>query len=500
MPNNTQTHFNGVASPTQKGSGMLKLSIITFFAVVLTAGGTYWLSRDSAEQKAILQNVQTTVQDAVKDTPLVPLVENVIDYIHAKPLPATVTKPSTTPGTLSGQNIHAQMSPPLGNKQSSTVTQNNTVTNKAQNNEQGTKPQNTTPATTNTTIINAPNGMVSLTPPTVQVGSIGSSTKDSLNDSAKKQQGEHEKNNKSTEHSPQNAQGSAQLQIVPSQEQKPATPTLAKVEEDEYVPLPFVDDVATWLVKRYSPKSGTNFSLGLINSRYGHDMQALMPQGEQDVYGSRAELLRYAFNAPMLKALYGLYADRFVKAMNVAAQKEVKAGKKIIPAKLLSAYATEFQILGDTLRAIGATTEFGEHMKNYETAAQKVLQVHKEITEAIHDLNTAKEKGENTKAFALRVTGLNAEYQRSIHERNLKKESLVSSIRQHISKHNRMDNDSILFVAKWLERRIATGVSDISTINNARIAGELLQDLSVKLSQSEKNTNVKAVNNKKNEG
>ncbi len=494
MSKNIQKPFDNVTSPTKNRSGILTLSIITLFAVALTVGGTYWLSRDKAEQKAIVQTVQNTVQNVVKDTPLAPVVTSVIDYINKEPVPARVTKPRTTPGTLSGQSIHAQMSPPLGSKQKSTATQSITQI-------QGKNSQNSQPKPANSKIIDSPNGTVTLTLPTVQVGSIEKTTKAPQKNTEIKQQNridEQQKSNINTIGSGSTAQEVTQQsrsvakqdtpeQNTPEQEQKPITPTRAKVSEDDLVPLPFVDDVATWLVKRYNPKNGTNFSLGLINARYGTGMYRLMPQGKQDVYGSRAQLLRYAFNAPMLKALYGLYAERFVKAMDIAAQKEVQAGKKIVPTKLFSAYANDFHILGDTLRAIGSTTDFDVHMKSYDTASQNVLQIHKEITDAIHNLNIAKEKGKATRAIALQIQELNAKYRRSIQERNSSKENLVSSIRKNISKQNRMDSDSILFVAMWLERRIATGISGENAINNARIAGELLQDLSSKLSQSGKN-------------
>ncbi len=504
MTDKNSSSFDAMSKPSKNRGGIVKLSIITLCAVALTAGGTYWLSRDNAEQKVILQKIQNNVEDVVKDTPFEPVVN--VAFSNLNPLPSAVTKPRTTPGTLSGQSIHAEMSPPLKNTPIAKDSAGSAGNEKMSSTHEGEKKSQLNSANipqipVHSNIIAQPNGTVSLTMPTQPMlhteRKTGNAPVNTVVDN-QPTSGNQSASTKQISSSPQTAPAEKNVPSIinaerlntenPEQnsaEQKPITPTLPKVNQDSVVPLPFVDDVATWLVKRYNPKTGTNFSLGSINSRYGHEMHTLMPQGKQDVFGSRAELLRYAFNAPMLTALYGLYADRFVIAMDKAAKKEAESRKKIVPAKILSSYAAEFQALGDTLQAIGFTEDFEERMNIYEQATQNTLKIHKEITDAIHDLNMAKEKGENTKALALRVNGLNAVYQRHIHEHNLAKENLVSAIREKISKQNRMDNESILFVAKWLERRIATGITGENAIANARVAGQLLQDLSTKLVKAE---------------
>ncbi len=503
-----ESSLQSMALPSQSRGGVLKLGIITFFAVIITALGTYWLTLDDKEQAQLVKDVQVGIEDAAKDTPLQSIVSDTLDYVTHTPPPASVTQPRTTPGTLAGQNIHADMSPPIKD-----TTQKNTASAPAQTQEKVSW-QSQTIAEKAKSIAEVKEEPMTEKPSTQPLEQEEQKAQEAQKPQDITKPQEHsedvapqEKNTTLALHT-DSATDTAPTTSAPAvspttpttpktqsltpptaQTAKPVkaiTPTIPKVNEDTVIPLPFVDDVATWLVKRYTPR-GTNFSVTSLNARYGEKMHTLMPAGNQDTLSVRARVLRYAFNAPMMNALYGLYADRFVKAMNVAAQKEVQAGKKVVPSKILSAYAADFQTLGGLLQAIGSTEDFINRIHDYENAVQNTLAVHTQITKAVHDFNTAKDTGENIGTLRLRVDGLNATYQRSIHQRNMAKENLVGAIRQKLSAPKYVDTESILFVAQWLDRRVTRGMNQDAVQDNARTAGRLLQDLSTRLIRTKHN-------------
>ncbi len=272
------------------------------------------------------------------------------------------------------------------------------------------------------------------------------------------------------------------------------TPVAPKVTQDQKVPLDFVEDMASWLVQRYNPRKGLSLNLSSANLRYGQKMHTLLPEGSKDVLGARAELLRYAFNSSMMTALYNLYADRFVQGMQKAAATPLQGQKEADPHKVLRTFSAEFSTLGSTLQGIGALVDFTTHMQNIDSSVEDTLRIHEELTEAIFAFDAAVEE-KNSDAAAtiqLRIDSLNAQYQRSIHNKTLATENLIAAVRKQAPAASHMDAESILFVAQWLDRRIHKGSSDTDIRQSASTAGTLLQNLAEKLQQTPSNTSENA--------
>ncbi len=264
------------------------------------------------------------------------------------------------------------------------------------------------------------------------------------------------------------------------------TPVAPKVEQDSTVPLTFVDDMASWLVTRYSPKGGISRHLSAANLRYGQNLRTLNPQGSANIQSTRASLLRYAFNSTMMSALYKLYAEHFVQSMAHAAQHMAQEKKNLPAQTILQGYATEFTSLGSVLQGLGTMPDFSKRMQAMEESVQETLRVHDKLTEAIFAFDSAVEEKKTDVAdtIQLRIDGLNAQYQRSLHNRTLASESLLAAVRQQAPAASRMDGDSIVFLAQWLERRIDQGQSLSSVQKSAATAGKLLQDLAQKLQKT----------------
>ncbi len=263
-----------------------------------------------------------------------------------------------------------------------------------------------------------------------------------------------------------------------------AVPMAPKVEEDSVVRLQFVDDLADWMVSRYQPgKSGGTSGAGVqsANLRYGSALKGL---GGGDIPAGREALLRYAFTPTMLEALYNLYADRFVEHLGTAAATP-QQGKVLTPAQIdemYRLYAAKLAVLAGVLEGVASVQDLSQQLENVEKSAQRALDIHTRVAEAVFALDQAREDGNQTKieAAQLRVDGLNAQYQRAMNERAAAQQALTSVVRSRGATRE-ADDDTILFVAGWAGRRQAKHPHTQATLHKG---AQLLRDLSGRLQRA----------------
>lgn len=263
-------------------------------------------------------------------------------------------------------------------------------------------------------------------------------------------------------------------------------PVKPKVEEDSTVRLLFVEDVAQWMVSRYQPaKDGGRVNAGVqsANMRYGTTLRGITYRGE-DLLAGRESLFRYAFTPSMLPALYALYVDRFVEDLAQAAA-EPKQGPPLTAQQtdeMYRAYAERFTALARVLDNISKTPDLRARMDKLNQSTQKATEVHAQVAEAVFVLDEAREAGKDgpIEAAQLRVNGLNAQYRRAIDERTLAQQALVGAIRGTDSARI-LDEDTVMFVALWIERRL---VKQPEAQDTARVAAHLLHDLAKRLQQA----------------
>lgn len=265
--------------------------------------------------------------------------------------------------------------------------------------------------------------------------------------------------------------------VSPTPGAEPAVPT---VREDSVVRPLFVEDLAQWLASRYQPGKdggGVNWNLQSLNQRYGAQLRGFGHSGE-DVFAGRAALLRYVFNTPMLTALYGLYADRFVEALERAARERALTPEQT--GDMLLAYAGRFAALGGAVRGIASLEDFQARMAAVAGLAQRATAVHSQMAEAVFALDEARTAGDKSRmnAAQLRVDGLNAQYQRLAGERNAAQQSLLRAVRQAGSGAHGMDDGSLMFTAHWMERRLN---HDPQSGQAIAAAAQLLEDLAARL-------------------
>ena len=281
--------------------------------------------------------------------------------------------------------------------------------------------------------------------------------------------------------SAQNAEATAALSTPPPG-------VMPQQREDSVIRSDFISDLANWLVMRYKPapqggKGQINVSIQAVNMRYGANMRGMERQGK-DPAGARAYILRYAFNPSMLEALYGIYADRLVDevARTAFAPDQGKALNEAQLNDLYKSYAAFFADLAGVTGGIAAMPDLKGRIEAVNGANQQTIALHGQIMENVFALDEAREKKDDAKITDIeaRIATLNGRYRSALQGQSNARAALVSALRKG-SPPQRLDDDSILFLALWIERRMD---KQADALDAARKASSLLHDLSLRFEKA----------------
>ena len=251
-----------------------------------------------------------------------------------------------------------------------------------------------------------------------------------------------------------------------------------KVTEDSHIKLETIEDLAAFIVSRFKPgpQTGTlNVSVQALNQRYGAKLA-----NTADGKGGRDALLRYAFHPTMLRGLYGLYADRFLDAVNTDA-----ASKGFTPdqiRQLHMAMAGRLVLLAGALEGVASVPNLDARLREEEKASQVVVDINAQMAEAVFAVDQLRENNaadSQVSTAQLRVDGLSARYRRALEERAALQRTLVAAIRQ--GGGQALDDDSLLFVAQWVDRRLRT---DPQALASVQAAAGILRDLARRSAQA----------------
>lgn len=253
---------------------------------------------------------------------------------------------------------------------------------------------------------------------------------------------------------------------------------MPRVTEDSRVRPDVVEDLAAWVVSRYKrgPQGGSlNVSVQSLNQRYGVKLAAA--SGGRG--GGRDALLRYAFQPTMLRGLYGLYADRFLEAVNHEA-----AAKGFTPeqtGQLRTALAGRAALLAGALEGVASVSDLPARLNAVDKAAQGVVDVNAQLADAVFDLDRLREdkaSAAQLSTASLRVEGLTARYRRALDSQAVAERSLVAAVRQGGGLS--LDDDTLLFLAQWVGRRLKT---DAQALASVRASASVLRDLARRSTQ-----------------
>lgn len=255
-----------------------------------------------------------------------------------------------------------------------------------------------------------------------------------------------------------------------------AQPAVPKVTADSKVRLEFVEDLAAYLVSRYKPGPGggsLSASVQSVNQRYGAKMTGLGA-------GGREALLRYAFHPTMLQSLYALYVQRFMAALGREA-----SARGLTPEQTRQMFmllAGRFVMVAGGLEGVAALPDLSRRLQGLEQLAQAAVDISSQMTVAVFDLDQLRENKASASRIStaqLRVDGLSARYRRALEERGAAQRALVAAIRK--SGGQALDEDSLLFLAHWVERRLRQDPQALASVQSA--AG-ILRDLARRCAQA----------------
>jgi hypothetical protein len=255
-----------------------------------------------------------------------------------------------------------------------------------------------------------------------------------------------------------------------------------KQREDSVIRADFLRDLAGWMVARYktSSKGGRGqIAAGVqsANMRYGTSLRGMDRRQAGDVSSARASILRYAFNPAMLEALYAIYADRLVEEVARAALTPER-GKALSEEQLDGLYASYAGFFAELARVTAGVADLPDlkgRIERMGAAGQQSTELHARITETVFALDEAREKDDAAAMEKLQaqLTDFNARYRAGLRARDNARTELIASIRKG-APTGYLDGDSVLFVAKWVERRMESQ-SDARAATGK--ASELLRDL-----------------------
>lgn len=244
---------------------------------------------------------------------------------------------------------------------------------------------------------------------------------------------------------------------------------LPPVTEDSRIRAGYLSELADWLASRFrpGPNGGTlAVTVQNLNQRCGVAQVGM-------VQGGRAGLLRYAFHPTMIQGLYNLYVNRFLADLDSAARKRGFDEAKNRQFHL--ALAGRAVLLAGALEGVVSVKDMKQQLARVEKLAQNAIDINAQMAQAVFELDeqrAANAPRQELAAGQLRVDGLSARYLRALDEQTNAQRSLVDAIRKGGGQG--MDDDSLLFVAHWVQRRLA---GDAEALASVRAASAILRDL-----------------------
>ncbi len=267
-----------------------------------------------------------------------------------------------------------------------------------------------------------------------------------------------------TEAAPATEDGEAEQQETP-----PASPP--PLPEDERVRKTFINDLAGWVVKRYQPGSqGGSMAVSVqsLNQRYAASMTGLEAPG-----GNRASLLSYAFTPSMVRGLYHIYADSFLRALSEEARATGKGGD--LPG-MYRTMGSRCVLLAGGFEAVSALPDLSGRLSGLEQLGHAVTAANRKLLDDRFELAQLRDRGASRREIG------DAQYRvdmaaRSLHQamdaEAAARRRFVSDIRARGA--SALNDESLYYLARWVGRRIS---ENPAALEAARAAAQVLRDLS----------------------
>ncbi len=244
-----------------------------------------------------------------------------------------------------------------------------------------------------------------------------------------------------------NAQGASPAADTPG--------LMPKATEDSRLPGGLIDDVAEFVVSRYKPGANggrLNLTAQNLNQRYGVRMTNASG-------GGRQSFLRYVLHPSMVRALYSMYADRFLASLSQAAARHSLSADQ--GRQMHTALAGRLLSIAAGIDGVLSAPSLGKLQADAESKAKKAESLGAQLAAATFELDQLKEgdaSRSSVETAEMRVSGLNARYLRALEESAAAERAMAAAIRKGANQG--LDDETLLFIASWVQRRQANGLAD----------------------------------------
>lgn len=251
---------------------------------------------------------------------------------------------------------------------------------------------------------------------------------------------------------------------------EPVTPEHKKVTEDTVILPSFITDLSHLLVNSYHPKgshpaakkeSKLLLDAKVINVHYGIEMTGLSWSGDDLAIGRRS-VMRYALRPTMINALYALYKQRLVDAINTDISTIERSfngtERTLTPEERKTFYALTAKQLRATAGVIKSCAKVNSSLSDISTWLQSerdVLAANQRFQSALHDYQVSTDMNATqsvTDAAENKMKAKGADYEKAIRDREAYKVALTKMIRKYKWTKDQ-DDETNLYIASWVFRR-----------------------------------------------
>lgn len=294
---------------------------------------------------------------------------------------------------------------------------------------------------------------------------------------------------------------SSSEQLEESTNASEETQSLTWVERSLFRPH-LVQDVAELLVAHYHPPGSPGcpedagmiqMSVKTLNARYGIEFLNVHAP-ETGVKKARRRIFKFVLQPSVLQRLYKGYAPKIIDAMHSEAAefsrrssggeraREETGLSRDQTAQMFSLYADYFRDVGRVLGVFGRSESMAAAVKEFLQAEKKATQasfVLKKRTHATDSVSDQEVQGQGqAKADALLADKVAAadSYRQALRHREKSKERILQQVRAEVPDMG-LPNHEILYVAKWVHRRLTAG-EDGQALG---VAADLLRDFASRM-------------------
>lgn len=269
----------------------------------------------------------------------------------------------------------------------------------------------------------------------------------------------------------------------PASETPPVPPQLRS--DDRVTPV-FVTDLARFFVAQHGTKGGDGplpLSVQRLNQHYGSRLTGLTAGGA-DAQARRAALLRYAFHPAMLRALYDIYADRFMDAVIREAMHPAR-GQGLSEAqtrRLCLAVGGRLVLLAGALDGVRRTPDMRGLLTAVDARAQEAQTAMERMQEQMLRVDDMQARGGDAVAVArarIVVDKEAAAYRAALQGRDEARRAIAAAIRR--AGGQGFDDATLIYLAEWVDRRLRADAEAGETVG---VAAQLLRDLGRRFAQA----------------